>query len=201
MSLLRCVFVYYSPWDCQSTSSGSSSGRFMPEEYTKGMCVCATIFGNVSFHIHSLSNLNCCITSGSSRQEVMGQVLFSYINLTTVLWAVSSFFFPNAYNSAEKCNVFIYGSSRYKSNIILLHILIALLPSKCCNTDSTSVMSGAYTCCVNSWILDTFTQHMSPTLNASYALQRFERGNATCNRMMFDFYLGLPHIHLFTHSL
>ena len=155
----------------------------------------------ISFHIHSLSSLNCCITSGLSRQEVMGQVLFSYINLTTVLWAVSSFFSPNAYNSAEKCNVFIYGSSRYKSNIILLRILIALLPLKCCNTDSTSVMSGAYTCCVNSWILDTFTQHMSPTLNASYALQRFERGNATCNRMMFDFYLGLPHIHLFTHSL
>ena len=39
---------------------------------------------------------------------------------------------------------------------------------------------------------------MSPTLNASSALQYFKRGNAIeiHNRIMFDFYPGLPHVHL-----
>ena len=38
---------------------------------------------------------------------------------------------------------------------------------------------------------------MSPTLNGSTALQRFERGNAVeiHNGIMFDFYLGLPHLY------
>ena len=37
---------------------------------------------------------------------------------------------------------------------------------------------------------------MGPTLNGSSALQRFECGNALeiCNGIMFDFYLGLPHV-------
>ena len=37
---------------------------------------------------------------------------------------------------------------------------------------------------------------MSPTFNGSFALQRFERDNAINirNRIMFDFYPGLPHI-------
>ena len=37
---------------------------------------------------------------------------------------------------------------------------------------------------------------MSPTLNGSSALQRFERGNAVekCNEIMFNFYPGLPHM-------
>ena len=37
---------------------------------------------------------------------------------------------------------------------------------------------------------------MSPTRNGSSALQRFEHGNAfeIRNRIMFDFYPGLPHI-------
>ena len=39
---------------------------------------------------------------------------------------------------------------------------------------------------------------MSPTLNGSSALQHFEYSNAVKirNRIMFDFYLGLPHIHV-----
>ena len=37
---------------------------------------------------------------------------------------------------------------------------------------------------------------MSPALNGSSTLQRFEHGNAVekCNRIMFDFYPGLPHM-------
>ena len=39
---------------------------------------------------------------------------------------------------------------------------------------------------------------MSPTLNASTMLKHFECGNAVemRNGIMFDFYPGLPHIHL-----
>ena len=39
---------------------------------------------------------------------------------------------------------------------------------------------------------------MSPTLNGSTVLQRFERGNAVeiRNGIMFDFYLGLPHMYV-----
>ena len=38
--------------------------------------------------------------------------------------------------------------------------------------------------------------HMNPTLNGSFVLQRFKRGNAVeiRNRIMFDFCPGLPHI-------
>ena len=36
---------------------------------------------------------------------------------------------------------------------------------------------------------------MNPAINGSSALQRFEHGNMVKirNRIMFDFYLGLPH--------
>ena len=42
----------------------------------------------------------------------------------------------------------------------------------------------------------TFAARMRLTLNGSFALQRFERGNVVeiHNGIMFDFYLGLPHI-------
>ena len=38
---------------------------------------------------------------------------------------------------------------------------------------------------------------MSPALNESSALQHIELGNAVKirNEIMFDFYLGLPHMH------
>ena len=41
---------------------------------------------------------------------------------------------------------------------------------------------------------------MSLALNGSAALQHFEHGNAVKirNRLMFDFYLGLPHIKIFS---
>ena len=44
---------------------------------------------------------------------------------------------------------------------------------------------------------------MSPALNGSTALQRFERGKVVdiCNRIMFDFYPGLPHIHIHVYLL
>ena len=39
---------------------------------------------------------------------------------------------------------------------------------------------------------------MSPALNGSSALQCFEHGTTVeihvCNRIMFNFYLGLPHV-------
>ena len=37
-----------------------------------------------------------------------------------------------------------------------------------------------------------FAVHMSPGLNRSFVLQRFEHSNMVelCNRIMFDFYLG-----------
>ena len=40
---------------------------------------------------------------------------------------------------------------------------------------------------------------MSPALNGSSALQRFERSNAIeiRNGIMFDFYPGLPHIYIY----
>ena len=37
-----------------------------------------------------------------------------------------------------------------------------------------------------------YTARISPTLNGSSALERFERSNAI-DRIMFDFYPGLPH--------
>ena len=42
-----------------------------------------------------------------------------------------------------------------------------------------------------------YTARMSPVLNGSTALQRFERSKAIeiQNRIMFNFYPGLPHMH------
>ena len=41
-----------------------------------------------------------------------------------------------------------------------------------------------------------YKARMSPALNGSSAIQRFERSNAIeiCNGITFDFYTGLPHI-------
>ena len=51
--------------------------------------------------------------------------------------------------------------------------------------------------------LSVYIVPMSSALNRSTALQRFERRNAVkiCNGIMFDFYLGLPHIIFHTHYL
>ena len=40
-----------------------------------------------------------------------------------------------------------------------------------------------------------YTVHISPALNGSSALQRFDHGNAIkiCNGIVFNFLLGLPH--------
>ena len=48
-----------------------------------------------------------------------------------------------------------------------------------------------------------YTARMSPVHNGSSVLQRFERGNvfAISNRIMFDFYLGLPHLWIMTTNL
>ena len=55
---------------------------------------------------------------------------------------------------------------------------------------------GSYTLCklMNTWHI--YPAHMGPTPNGSSALQRFERCNALeiRNGIIFDFYLGLPHI-------
>ena len=42
---------------------------------------------------------------------------------------------------------------------------------------------------------------MSPTLNGRSVLQHFERGNVIemRNRIIFDFYPGLPHIYINVH--
>ena len=56
---------------------------------------------------------------------------------------------------------------------------------------------GSYVLCklMNTWYV--YTARMSPTLNGSSALQRFERSNAIeiSNTIMFDFYPGLPHMY------
>ena len=43
-----------------------------------------------------------------------------------------------------------------------------------------------------------YTACISPAFNGSSVLERFEHSNAINirNRIMFDFYLGLPHMHL-----
>ena len=46
----------------------------------------------------------------------------------------------------------------------------------------------------------TFLAHTSPTLNGTFVIQCYGRGNVVdlCNGIMFDFYLGLPHFHRYT---
>ena len=53
--------------------------------------------------------------------------------------------------------------------------------------------------CVGTWIRGHFyASCMSPTLSGSSLLQHVEHGNAikihVCNRIIFDFYPGLPHV-------
>ena len=56
---------------------------------------------------------------------------------------------------------------------------------------------GSYALCKcgkYSWV---YPVSMSPTLSGSSALEHFERGNAIeIRNIMFDFYPGLPHLHL-----
>ena len=53
---------------------------------------------------------------------------------------------------------------------------------------------------MNAW--EVYKAHMSPALNVSNALPRFECSNAVeiHNGIMFDFYLGLPQLWLSTYS-
>ena len=53
--------------------------------------------------------------------------------------------------------------------------------------------------CALGKLINVYTARMSPALNGSSALQRFECSNAIeiRNRIMFDFYLGLPHVCLY----
>ena len=79
-----------------------------------------------------------------------------------------------------------------------LHISIALLHLEVLQ-HGTSIKGGAHTYVLGK-LMNTYhiyTAHMSPTLNGSFALECFERGNAIKirNGMMFNFYPGLPHMH------
>ena len=58
----------------------------------------------------------------------------------------------------------------------------------------SSVLNGSFA-------LQCFAARMSPTVNGSFALQCFKRGKAVKlhNGIMFNFYLGLPHIFLCVH--
>ena len=61
---------------------------------------------------------------------------------------------------------------------------------------------GSYALCklMNTWHI--YTACMGPTPNGSSALQRFERSNALeiRNRIMFNFYPGLPHMYSISSS-
>ena len=59
----------------------------------------------------------------------------------------------------------------------------------------TSAKDGAHMCSEDAYA--SLRSRMSPTLNGSSVLQRFERGNVVemCNGTMFDFYLRLPHVY------
>ena len=61
---------------------------------------------------------------------------------------------------------------------------------------------GSYALCklMNTWHI--YTACMGPTPNGSSALQHFERGNAIeiHNRIVFDFYPGLPHMYSISSS-
>ena len=58
----------------------------------------------------------------------------------------------------------------------------------------TSIKGGADMHCVNVVSIHKFTQ--SPSLNGSSVLEHFKRSNGIeiRNEIMFDFYLGLPHM-------
>ena len=58
----------------------------------------------------------------------------------------------------------------------------------------TSIKDGADMWCVNVVSIHEFTQ--SPSLNGSSALEHFKHSNAIeiRNRILFDFYPGLPHM-------
>ena len=64
---------------------------------------------------------------------------------------------------------------------------------------TTSVKGGAQMRSTAASMRKVYIARMSFAPNGSTALQRFERGNTVKihNGIVFDFYPGLPHIHLF----
>ena len=88
----------------------------------------------------------------------------------------------------------ICGSPRWKSNIILVHILTILLHSKCCGAE-LPLWAGLIRATRLIRESCIFAACKSPTFNRSFALQRFECSIEVelRNRIMFDFYPGLPH--------
>ena len=61
---------------------------------------------------------------------------------------------------------------------------------------------GSYALCKLGKYWWVYLARMSPTLNGSSMLERFERSNASeiHNGIMFDFYPGLPHMYIQVHT-
>ena len=82
-----------------------------------------------------------------------------------------------------------------KLNIIPLRITLAFLRSKHSSVEGW----GSYTLGKLMNTYHVYIVHMNPALSGSSALEHFERSNVIeiCNRIMFDFYVGLPHMLVF----
>ena len=86
--------------------------------------------------------------------------------------------------------------------IIPLRISTALPRSKRCSAVLPLRVRLTRAVKLHQCVISLHIARMSLTLNGSTALQRFERGNAVeiRNRIMFDFYPGLPHVQAFINS-
>ena len=99
------------------------------------------------------------------------------------------------HRSSVRCSLYMW-----QSWVEIEHYSVASFD--CVQSTVTVVRTtrGAHTCCVDQ-CMNTSLRHvhaarMSPTLNGSFALQRFECGNTIeiRNGIMFNFYPGLPHM-------
>ena len=87
----------------------------------------------------------------------------------------------------------------WQSRAEIKHYPLGILTTLPCSKRCSAVLPLRVGLIHAMWTYQALMQLMSPALNRSSTLQRFERSNADKihNGIMFDFYPGLPHIHLY----
>ena len=113
-----------------------------------------------------------------------------------------SYMWPYTENWIEWTDTMIYTyiSNLWQSWVEIEHYFMAHFDHIPCLKRSNRVLLlwvGLNVRCVNSWMLDRFTKRIWAPPFTEVLCYRFKCGNVneTCNGIMLNFYLGLPHLH------
>ena len=153
------------------------SGNFLPLKYFHWCAEQRKLNAQKSKYIHVL---HCRTVEWQNNFTWKFKTCTVKISRSMVQWTVP-----------YTCTLYVW-----QSRVEIKHYSVGYCESSTTVTQYFRYGRGSYTRCVNSWILDTFTQHVWAPPLTEVLHTVFERGNALeiRNGIMFDFYPGLPHV-------